>query len=59
LRRSGRVGSLVTVGYELMNSTREALLDGTLTFLIADPARSLIVIKPASAGGSASLRPFG
>lgn len=37
LRSSGRVGKLVVVGYELMDNTRAALLDGTLTLSIAHP----------------------
>jgi len=37
LRSTGRAGSLVVVGYELMDSTRPALLDGTLTFIISHP----------------------
>ncbi|CAH2406690.1 LacI family DNA-binding transcriptional regulator [Mesorhizobium ventifaucium] len=37
LRSTGRAGKLVVVGYELMDVTRTALLDGTLTFLISHP----------------------
>ncbi|MEI9406736.1 LacI family DNA-binding transcriptional regulator [Mesorhizobium argentiipisi] len=37
LRSTGRAGSIVVVGYELMESTRPALLDGTLTFIISHP----------------------
>jgi LacI family transcriptional regulator len=41
LRSSGRAGKLVLVGYELMDSTRSALLDGTMTLAIAHPLRRL------------------
>jgi hypothetical protein len=37
LHSTGRAGSLVVVGYELMDMTRAALLDGTLTFVISHP----------------------
>jgi LacI family transcriptional regulator len=37
LHSTGRAGSLVVVGYELMDVTRAALLDGTLTFVISHP----------------------
>ncbi len=37
LRSTGRAGSLVVVGYELMDTTRSALVDGTLTFVISHP----------------------
>jgi LacI family transcriptional regulator len=37
LRSTGRAGNLVVVGYELMDVTRAALLDGTLTFVISHP----------------------
>jgi LacI family transcriptional regulator, galactose operon repressor len=35
LRGSGRAGEIVVVGYELMDVTRAALLDRTLTFVIS------------------------
>ena len=41
LRGSGRAGKLVVVGYELMPVTRDALLDGTLTFVISNPLARL------------------
>lgn len=41
LRASGRAGKLVVVGYDLMDSTRAGLLDGTLTVIIAHPLRQL------------------
>ena len=37
LRATGAAGKVVLVGYELMDITREALLDGTMTFVIAHP----------------------
>lgn len=39
LRRAGR--DLVVVGYDLMDSTRAGLLDGTLSVVIAHPLRQL------------------
>lgn len=36
-RASGRAGELVVVGYDMMESTRAGLLDGTLTMVIAHP----------------------
>lgn len=41
LRDNGMSGSLVVVGYEFMEITRSALLDGTLTFVIAHPLRKM------------------
>ncbi len=41
LRASGRSDQIMAVGYELMDSTRAALLDGTLTLVIAHPLRRL------------------
>jgi LacI family transcriptional regulator len=41
LRSSGRAGGIVVVGYELMDVTRAALLDGTLTFVISHPLARL------------------
>jgi LacI family transcriptional regulator len=37
LRSTGMAGKIVAVGYEMIDVTRTALLDGTLTFLIAHP----------------------
>ena len=37
LRASGRAGQIVSVGYELMDVTRAALLDGMLTVVISHP----------------------
>jgi LacI family transcriptional regulator len=41
LRASGRPGQITVVGYELMDNTRAALLDNTLTLVIAHPLRRL------------------
>jgi LacI family transcriptional regulator len=41
LRASDRAGKLVVVGYDLMDSTRAGLLDGTLSVVIAHPLRQL------------------
>jgi LacI family transcriptional regulator len=41
LRASGRAGQIVVVGYQLMDATREGLLDGTLTVVIAHPLARL------------------
>lgn len=37
LRSTGRARSLVAIGYELMDNTRAALVDGTLTLVISHP----------------------
>jgi len=37
LRSSGRAGSMVVVGYDLMDTTRSALLDGSMTLIISHP----------------------
>lgn len=37
LRSSGRAGSMVVVGYDLMDTTRAALLDGSITLVISHP----------------------
>jgi LacI family transcriptional regulator len=57
LRGSGRAGKIVVVGYELMNSTREALLDGTLTVVISHPLASLA--SEAIAGMTAAINDKG
>lgn len=41
LRTMNRAGSLVAIGYELMASTRTALADGTLAFVISHPITRL------------------
>jgi LacI family transcriptional regulator len=41
LRASGKSGLIDCVGYELMESTREGLLDGTLSMVIAHPLQRL------------------
>lgn len=41
LRDSGRAGQVVTIGYDLLDSTRAGLLDGSLTLVISHPFRSL------------------
>ncbi len=41
LRASGRASDIVAVGYDLMDVTRTALLDGTLNFLISHPMTRL------------------
>lgn len=56
LRASGRAGGLVVVGYELMDITRAALLDRTLTFVISHPLERLAdaamagMVRAAEAG---------
>lgn len=41
LRAQGRAGQIVVVGYDLMDVTRAALLDGTLTLVISHPLERL------------------
>lgn len=41
LRDSRRGGAIVTVGYDLLESTRAGLLDGTLTLVLSHPFRTL------------------
>lgn len=41
LRSAGRSGQIITVGHQLMDNTREALLDRTLTMLIHDPMETM------------------
>jgi LacI family transcriptional regulator len=41
LRSSGKAGMIDCVGYELMESTREGLLDGTLSMVISHPLQKL------------------
>lgn len=41
LRSSGRSGDVVVVGYELMDITRAALLDGTMTLVISHPLQRI------------------
>ncbi|QND59386.1 LacI family DNA-binding transcriptional regulator [Mesorhizobium huakuii] len=68
LRSTGRAGSLVVVGYELMESTRPALLDGTLTFVISHPLARIAqetlagmiraVSAPNESGSFTNILPF-
>lgn len=39
LRNSDRAGEIVLVGYQLMDVTRAALLDGTMTLAISHPLK--------------------
>jgi LacI family transcriptional regulator len=41
LRESGRAKEIVTVGYDLTEVTRAALLDGTIDFLLSHPLQAL------------------
>lgn len=41
LRASGKAHQIVTVGHQLMDYTREALLDRTITMLIHDPMEAM------------------
>lgn len=41
LRESGKAREIVTVGYDLTETTRAALIDGTINFLISHPMRAL------------------
>ncbi len=62
LRDSGRSGQVVTVGYDLLDSTRAGLLDGSLTVVISHPFRrfahetvvALVQAKASKAGKSGS-----
>lgn len=64
---SPQAGKLVVIGYELMQITRTALLDGTMTLAISHPlqnlARSLIdgmlrAVTTPAAGNLTSILPF-
>ncbi len=61
LRTTGRAGTLVVVGYELMDNVKSALLDGALTLSIAHPLERLaneaikrMIAAVASEGAKAS-----
>lgn len=41
LRSSGKAGQMVVVGYDLMDATRDGLLDGTLSVVISHPLRQV------------------
>lgn len=41
LRATGRAGKLIVVGYELMDPTRHALIDGAMTLVISHPLAEL------------------
>jgi len=41
IRASGRAGQIVVVGYDLMDTTRQGLIDGSLTFVISHPLARL------------------
>ncbi|SDN76367.1 substrate-binding protein domain-containing protein [Ensifer sp. YR511] len=61
LRATGRAGTLVVVGYELMANVKTALIDGAMTLFIAHPLERLaaeairgMVAAVASKGDNAS-----
>ena len=68
LRASGQAGRLITVGYDLTESSKTGLLDGSLTMMISQPldrlARETIAATlrarqaPAGAGSQSVLIPF-
>ncbi|MBL4928465.1 LacI family DNA-binding transcriptional regulator [Fuscibacter oryzae] len=66
LRASGRMGSIVVVGYDLTDVTRAALLDGAMTLVISHPlarlAREAIdgMVRACNTPGSnqTSIAPF-
>jgi LacI family transcriptional regulator len=41
IRSSGKAGQIVVVGYDLTDTTRQGLIDGSLTFLISHPLARL------------------
>lgn len=41
LRSSGKAGQVVTVGHQLLDNTRQGLLDGTVSLIISDPLDKL------------------
>lgn len=57
LRGAGRAGRVVTVGYDLVESTRAGLLDGALTMVISHPFKALgrdaidALVRARKAGG--------
>lgn len=59
LRASGRAGRIVTVGYELLDVTRAALLDDTLTLAIAIPVDRLAARAIAGMLGACTARAGG
>jgi LacI family transcriptional regulator len=68
IRNSPRAGQLVVIGYELMDVTRSALLDGTMTLAICHPLQRLAqhlidgmrhaVMTPTPGGNFTSILPF-
>ena len=62
LKNSDRAGKIVTVGYELMETTKAGLMDGTLTMVISHPLQRLAretiaaMIRAKSAGEGAALQ---
>ncbi len=68
LRNSDRAGKIVAIGYQLMDITRAALLDGTLSLVISCPLARLAhdtvvgmmqAVKARNAGGNyTSVLPF-
>ena len=58
LRLSGRAGKIVMIGKDLMDITRDALMDGTLTLAIAHPLQRLAsdaiagMVRAIAAGSS-------
>lgn len=68
LRAAGKAGQIVVVGYDLMDVTRNALLDGSMTLVIAHPldrlAREAIdammraCLAPAEGGARTTIVPF-
>jgi len=68
LRATGKAGKVTLVGYELMDVTKQALLDGTMTFAISHPLNRIAeetltgmvrTVKAKGGGGNfTSVLPF-
>lgn len=68
LRTCGAAGKIIAVGYELMDTTRAGLLDGTLTMVISHPLQRLAeatvagmvkaTVAEAGAGKQTVILPF-
>ncbi|MGI9500356.1 MAG: substrate-binding domain-containing protein, partial [Geminicoccaceae bacterium] len=62
LKHSDRGDQIITVGYELMETTKAGLMEGTLTMVISHPLQRLAretisaMIRAKSAGGSAAIQ---
>jgi len=59
IRTEGRSGAIVTLGYDLMETTKAGLLDGSLTFRLSHPLDAIACATVAAKHRAAKAMPEG